>query len=83
MRVGELLVGNSQTKGTVEYIKVSQDVNLKAGDVIYLNRPEESIDYLVSIGKLSETEASIKKANFQEGGKQSFVKRILNLPKQK
>jgi len=48
--IGDLCKG----KDGKEYIKVVQDITLKAGQYINLQKPSEKLDWLVSQGKITE-----------------------------
>lgn len=39
------------------YIKVTKDINLKEGDNVYLDKPEDKIAKLVELGFIDEEEA--------------------------
>jgi len=79
MKIGQV----QQAKSGAFYIKVSagtkegtaQSVTLNPGDVLYLQTPQEQIDFLVSSGKLTSAEAEARKAKIPE-----FIRYNVSLP---
>lgn len=62
MRLGQVL----NSKAGKPYIKIDKDVTLKAGDVLFLNKPADEIDNAVERGKLTTEQADAKKAKIPD-----------------
>lgn len=62
MKVGQAL----KSKGGKTYLKFEKTVTLKEGDVLFLSKPSENIDYLVDKGDLTEEEGAAKKAKIPD-----------------
>lgn len=56
MRIGQIL----NSKAGTPYIKLDNDVTLKKGDVLFLNKPADEIQNAVERGKLTQEQADAK-----------------------
>ncbi len=70
---GQVLLSKS---GDTFYINVERDVTLKAGDKVYLNKPQEEITSLVAHNFITQAEADARIAKVP-----GFVKFNVNLAK--
>jgi hypothetical protein len=74
MKVGQAL----KSKEGKTYLKFDKDVNIKAGEAVFLSRPQDDIDYLVSKGELTPQQGEERKAKVP-----SFVLYNIKLAKPK
>lgn len=56
LEIAEIREGSSE-KGGGLYIKVTKDFNLKEGDNVYIDTPQDKIAKLVELGFIDESEA--------------------------
>ena len=62
MRVGQAL----KSKGGRTYLKFDKQLVINEGDALFLSKPQDDIDYLVSQGKMTVDEGAAKKAKIPE-----------------
>lgn len=70
MRVGQI---NEPKSGGRVYIKIDKTITLNEGDVLFLSKPAEEVDYLVEQGKLTLEAGEERKAKIPK-----FVKYNIN-----
>ena len=75
INVGQIL---KSKKGSL-YVKVKQDVSLKADEAIYIDDATVKFERMLNAGKLSEEEFEAEMEAHAEGGKKSFIKYDLTL----
>jgi hypothetical protein len=70
-KVGQVLTG----KNGGHYIKIEQSVTLTEGDVLFLNKPEETLQRLVAAGTITQAEADAKLAKVPSFVKYNIVRK--------
>jgi len=73
---------DGQKKGNL-YIEVTNDVQLKKGDKIFLNDPKEYLQYIIGSDRSSDKQRKWAEAELErfEAGERDFIKKRLNLGK--
>jgi len=75
INVGQIL---ESKKGSL-YIKVKQDVELKADEAIYIDKATVKFERMLEAGKLSEEDFEKEMEAHDKGGKKNFIKYDLTL----
>lgn len=82
LTVGAMLLGKEKDMNGKDsyYIKLADNVEITVngvqftGEFLKVQRPTDKFDFMLNAGKLDEAEHAAKVAEFDKGGKLSFIK---------